>query len=800
MKLLTTILTICLCAVFAHAVTNSADLAVDIRSNSSVVTNGQSVTYYVDAINNGPEQIHSDDACEVQFLPPNGQYNLATVSSSATQGTVNDDDWIIVWIPGTINSGQTLTMTVTVTINTTETNLNYATTGTDAYYNNSGTLDPNNSNNSDTLPQGFELVTDLLIWINDEGMDHARNIDDGPYTLEVIVSNAGPSVAHNSIVTNMLPEGSTFVVDWSRGTNTLNGRILTWEPGDDGSLWPNNTANLLVSITPTNTGVKTLTSTIYDSTDISTGNNQDTHDMTVTNTPPPPVYVTLGIEGWDIVPTINRYGTIEYYIHIYNDGAEDAVNTVVSNSLPPNTILESYIPSQGTLSTNDGQHLTWNVGTMTSSSNADITLFVRPLESGIITNTAEVFSDADINETTNTINVETTNINPGPPICTVMPEISTNATLGMAFFIVQIQTNNVVASNILVSAEVTRGPHVGGSTNVLTMYNPMVSNTVAILELEDEIGIPGLDRISITGNAGIIPFSVPVQATWDFMTKQEYTADTEHQISNGLNRYTIDIDDSFDIHKVSVELLMQHSWPENLELRLISPEDSNAELWSENEAMGSTNDNHPDWWVGVSNQYCVIDDDAGTNINASIEPFAGEYTTANLTMNVFTGGFSEGTWTLEIEDLFPEDYEGGTLYDWKIVLVPDDGDVDDDGMNDDWEIANGLDPNDPSDANADDDGDGASNWTEYRTGSNPDQAGDAFAFSGGYSLPNRSNEISIIWRSNSNAYYTIEEATDLMDGFTPIITNIFATPPTNTVVITNAAYNTPFFYKVIQEE
>lgn len=63
MKLFTAILTICLCAVFAHAVTNSADLAIDITSNVSIVTNGQSVTYYVKAKNNGPEHIHADDAC-----------------------------------------------------------------------------------------------------------------------------------------------------------------------------------------------------------------------------------------------------------------------------------------------------------------------------------------------------------------------------------------------------------------------------------------------------------------------------------------------------------------------------------------------------------------------------------------------------------------------------------------------------------------------------------------------------------------------------------------------------------------
>ena len=49
-------------------------------------------------------------------------------------------------------------------------------------------------------------------------------------------------------------------------------------------------------------------------------------------------------------------------------------------------------------------------------------------------------------------------------------------------------------------------------------------------------------------------------------------------------------------------------------------------------------------------------------------------------------------------------------------------DNDSDGMHNSWEVANGLNPDDPTDAALDSDGDGANNFNEYKSGSNPNNA------------------------------------------------------------------------------
>lgn len=79
-----------------------------------------------------------------------------------------------------------------------------------------------------------------------------------------------------------------------------------------------------------------------------------------------------------------------------------------------------------------------------------------------------------------------------------------------------------------------------------------------------------------------------------------------------------------------------------------------------------------------------------------------------------------------IRRFYSAEYAANTGFRPKLSITYEDGtqanDSDNDGMPDDWELANGLNPFDPADADLDNDGDGATNLEEYINGTDPNSA------------------------------------------------------------------------------
>ena len=98
-------------------------------------------------------------------------------------------------------------------------------------------------------------------------------------------------------------------------------------------------------------------------------------------------------------------------------------------------------------------------------------------------------------------------------------------------------------------------------------------------------------------------------------------------------------------------------------------------------------------------------------------------------------------------------------------------DTDGDGMPDSWEIANGLNPNDPSDANTDLDGDGFTNLQEYLAGTDPQNAASALRITditvSGFSC-------SVSFATSSGKLYRLERSDDVLGPTWTTVTNNIA--------------------------
>jgi len=115
---------------------------------------------------------------------------------------------------------------------------------------------------------------------------------------------------------------------------------------------------------------------------------------------------------------------LTYTITVTNSGPDPATGVTLTDDLPDSAAFVSASP--GCMYIQANHTVVCSLGTLTSGSTATVTIVVRPLQGGTITNTASVMAvEMDPNAANNTATASTT-VNgppnpPEPPACDLRP-------------------------------------------------------------------------------------------------------------------------------------------------------------------------------------------------------------------------------------------------------------------------------------------------------------------------------------------------------------------------------------------
>ncbi|RAJ80341.1 putative repeat protein (TIGR01451 family)/gliding motility-associated-like protein [Chitinophaga dinghuensis] len=340
-----------------------ADLAVIKTVDNSNPDAGSIVKFTITATNNGPST--AANAVVTDLLGAGYTFQ----SYTATKGTYVDTNGK--WTIGSMNNGKTETLTITAKVKGSGPYINTATiTSTEK--------DKVPGNNSSNITPNVRPVTDLSIT---KTADKSTADINSYVTFTLTATNNGPSDANGVTVTDVLPQGLTFV---SASSPAFNAGI--WNIDNMGA---NTTQQLTIVAQATKVGsvtnVANISGTEYDPTP---GNNSG--QAIVNIIPITDLQITKTVDH--TTPDVGS--TVTFTITATNAGPSDATGVTVNDVLPAGYTLVANPDYNGTA---------WNIGTLTAGQSKQLTVQAVVKATGPYANTATITgNETDRNLTNNT--------------------------------------------------------------------------------------------------------------------------------------------------------------------------------------------------------------------------------------------------------------------------------------------------------------------------------------------------------------------------------------------------------------
>ena len=356
---------------YYKAIVNQTTFVVNPKIDVSVSKNTQysefnyrdQVVWTINVVNNGPSDASN---VKVNDVLPDG---LIYQSSSASVGNYANGVWNI----GNLAKGKTATIKITTLINKTGDITNKATVDAKEF-------DWNTTNNQDsqkiTVPKAIDLSIAKIA-----NVSNPKYGDLVKWTLTV--RNNGPDIAHDVVVSDVLPMGLLF--------KSSNGNYAD-------SKWSVGTLNLGQS-----KSLEIITSVI------ATGNIENTatvsgkeYDYNLANNK---VSKTINVDraaDLSVIKSVNEtrpnYGDlVKWTLTVRNNGPDMASGVNVSDILPVGLVYQSSSASVGSYANG-----VWTIGNLDNGKTVTLTIISKVDKTGSINNIVNVSgNEYDINKTNN---------------------------------------------------------------------------------------------------------------------------------------------------------------------------------------------------------------------------------------------------------------------------------------------------------------------------------------------------------------------------------------------------------------
>ncbi|TWU57755.1 DUF11 domain-containing protein [Rubripirellula reticaptiva] len=355
-----------------------ADLSLTKTVSNDSPNVGDVITFQIQVTNDGPQ---AASGVEVTDLLPNGlQFNSTTLSAGSYDSTTG------IWTIGQIPIGGTVTLSINASVTTQGIKTNTARITA------AGQFDPDSTpgNNVETEDdQASVTVTPPVVDLSlEKTVSESRPRLGDAVTFTITTRNGGPSDATGVVVTDLLPDGFTFV-DSTPSRGNYNAATGRWNVGDlaSGSV---ATLQLVATVNRFDTlaNVAEITAAGQFDSDSTPDNNIDTEDdyaaVSIT-----PASADLSLTKSVDTAAPNVGDVVTFTLTLANAGPDTTTGVTVRDVLPAGLTLVSSTPSAGNYNSATG---IWSVDSIASGADARLEIRATVVAQTERTNSAEIIT------------------------------------------------------------------------------------------------------------------------------------------------------------------------------------------------------------------------------------------------------------------------------------------------------------------------------------------------------------------------------------------------------------------------